>query len=178
MTHVLFGYLGFVLFGYFGPIFPQNPSNTASSQWAASNCGSLDRSAVLSDSSSIWLQFYCKWGIRCFRESLGSSSWIILELLHINFRPFLWLFRDPVCTAQFSTICRKAKGGEWHEEHESHSAWHLGGSVGWASLSDFSSDPDLRVVRSSPALGSVLRRESAWDSGSLSAPPPANAHTL
>ena len=42
---------------------------------------------------------------------------------------------------------------------------------------DFGSGHDLRVVRSSPTLGSVLSTEPAWDSLSI-LPPLAHAHAL
>ena len=53
---------------------------------------------------------------------------------------------------------------------------NIKGKDAWVALSvkcpilDFSSGHDLTIVRSSPMLGSLLSRESAWDSLSPSAP--------
>ena len=70
---------------------------------------------------------------------------------------------------------------KWLEQSLTHSKWprnthsgSLGDSVGEASA--LGSGQDLRVMGSSPTLGSQLSRESA--SPSPSAPPIARAHAL
>lgn len=54
----------------------------------------------------------------------------------------------------------------------------LSGAVGEASTLDFGWGRDLRVVRSNPSSGSVLREESAILSSSPVTPPPAHGLAL